>query len=246
MKVRPRRRVVAGAVVGGQAGGRPEDAEGAGVQRRGHGGRPAVRHVGRGAHVRGVRQPGGPAPGPGGPGAHVPAPAGGQRPAAGVAAGAQLRLVDGRGAAGRVGGGPAERGHRGVLRGRGRGRARRFRPPAPVDGRGRGRRDDRRAVRAGVQRAVLRRLRGGRARAVHAQRGLLSAGRLFRGRARRRRPRGRPLDRTPRPPGPRGRRVRPVRRHGGRVRRAHRAQEPRLARRGVAVPVRHTGQPAQM
>jgi len=84
-----------------------EDAEGAGDQRGGDGGGAAVRDVRSDADVRGVGQPGSQTPEPGGQSADVPALARGRRPAAGVAAGAQLRLVDGRGAQGRVRGGPS-------------------------------------------------------------------------------------------------------------------------------------------
>jgi len=118
-----------------------------------------VRHVGRSAVVRGVRQPSGQAPGPNCQGSDVLAPACGQCPTAGVAASAQLRLVDGRGATDRVGGRPAKRGYRAVLRGSS-GHRSRFRP-TETDCRGRGRRRIRRLVRARVQRPVLRRLRGG-------------------------------------------------------------------------------------
>lgn len=138
-----------------------QDAEGVGHQRGGHGRRPPVRDVGRGAHVRGVRQPDGQTPGPGGQSADVLAPARGQRPAAGVAARAQLRLVDGRGAARRVRGRPQERGHGAVLRRAGRGRPSRRRAPETRGRRGRRRRRVRRVLRARVQRPVLRRLRRG-------------------------------------------------------------------------------------
>lgn len=84
-----------------------EDAEGAGDERGNDGGGAAVRDVGRDADVRGVGQSGSQTPEPGGQGADVSALARGRRPAADVAAGAQLRLVDGRGAEGRVGVGPA-------------------------------------------------------------------------------------------------------------------------------------------
>jgi len=136
-----------------------------------------VRHVGRGAVVRGVRQPCGQAPGPDCQGADVLAPARGQCPAAGVATSAQLRLVNGRRAPNRVGGRPAKRGHCAVLRCSG-GRRPRFRP-AKTDCRGRGRRLVCCLVRARVQRPVLRRFRGGRARAIHTKRRLLLAGRLL-------------------------------------------------------------------
>lgn len=162
-----------------------------------------------------------------------------------MATGAQLRLVHGRGAADRVGGRPAERSHRAVLRRalrRGPGR----RPPA-TDRRGRGLRRGRRLVRARHQRALLRRLRRGRARAVHTQRRLLPAAGLFRGRSGRAdRPHGRHRRRWPTARVAGRRRVRAVRRHGGHVRPAHRAQEPGLARRGVPVPVRHSREPGQM
>lgn len=136
-----------------------ENGQSAGDQRRGHGGRPPVHDVRHGSNVRNVRQPRGQAPGPGCQGPDVPALARGERAAVGVAAGAQLRLVDGRGAAGRVGGRSAECGHGAVLRRAGRGRARRRPPETGLRGRGRG--SVGRVLRARVQRAVLRRLRRG-------------------------------------------------------------------------------------
>jgi len=176
-----------------------------------------VHHVGRCAVVRGVRQPSGQAPGSDCQGSDVLALARGQCPAAGVAASAQLRLVDGRGASDRVGGRPSKRGHGAVLRGSGRRRPL-FRPSA-TNRRGRGHSRVRRLVRARIQRSVLRRFRGGRARAVHTKRRLLLAGRLLGRRA------SQDHQWTPV-----GHRVRPVRRHGGHLRSADSAQEPRLAR----------------
>lgn len=193
-----------------------------------------MRDVGHGADVRNVRQPRGQAPGPDGQGSDVPAPARGERATPGVAACAQLRLVDGRGAAGRVGGRPAERGHRTVLRRAGRGRAHRRPPETGRRDRGRGRVG--RVLRARVQRAVLRRFRRGRARPVHTERRLLPAGRMLGHRAR---PVGR---RTP----PLRRGVRAVRGHRRAVRFPHRHQEPRLARRRVPLQVRHPSEPAKM
>jgi len=192
-----------------------------------------VRHVGLGAVVRGVRQPCGQAPGPDCQGADVLAPARGQRPAAGVATSAQLRLVNGRRAPDRVGGRPAKRGHRAVLRGSGGPRPR-FRP-AKTDSCGRGRCRVRRLLRAGVQRTVLRRFRGGRASAIHTERRLLLAGRLL-GRCARQ---GHQWTQV-------GHRVRPVRSDGGHVRSANCSQEPRLARRRVPLPVWHPSQPPKM
>lgn len=221
--------IVAGKCVPGQQ----DNVESAGYQHRGNGGWPVVRHVGRGAIVRGVRQPSGQAPGSDCQGAYVLASACGQCPAAGVAASAQLRLVDGRGAADRVGGRPTKRGYRAVLRGSS-GHRSRFRA-AETGRRGRGRRRVRRLVRARVQRPVLRRLRGGRACAVHTKRRLLLAGRILGCRARQ----GHQWT-------PVGHCVCLIRRDGGHLRSADRAQEPRLARRRVPLPVRHSSQPTKM
>lgn len=149
------------------AGGpRHKDAESVGDQCGRYGGRAAVHHVGRVADVRRVGQPGGQAPGRGGQGADIAALARGQRTTAGVAASTQLRLVDGRGAARRVGGRSTERDHRPAVRRAGRDRV--VRGQAPSAGRRASRDRHGRIVRARVQRALLRWLCGGRARAVHA------------------------------------------------------------------------------
>lgn len=158
-----------------------QDVENSGDQRRGHGSRPSVRDVGLDADVRHVRQSYGQTPGSDSQGVNVPTLARGQRQTACMAASAQLRLVNGRGATNRVDGRPTERGHRAVLCRADSCGARRCpsSQPAATDRLGSGHGRVRRLVRARIQRAVLRRFCGGRARAVHTQRRLLSAGRLF-------------------------------------------------------------------
>lgn len=96
---------------------------------------------------------------------------------------------------------------------------------------GAGRRSDRHTVRAGVQHVLLRGLRAGRARAVHAQRGLLFPVRVRVRRA------GAPSGTQVAQDGA-GRGA-----HG--VRGAHGHQKQRLARRRVAVPFGGARQPAQ-
>jgi len=134
-----------------------------------------------------------------------------------MAASAQLRLVDGCGASDRVGGRPTERSYRAILRGPG-GCHPRFRPPE-MDCRGLSRNRVRRLVHSRVQRLVLRRFRGGRARTVHTKRGLLLVGWLLGRRARQ-------VNQW----SPVNRRVRTVCHDSGHIQSADRAQESRLAR----------------
>jgi len=205
-------------IIAGYCGpGLQENAKSAGDQYRGDDRRPVVRHVGRGSVVRGVRQSDGQTPGPDCQVADIPAPACGQCPVACVATSAQLRLVDGRGASDRVGGRPTERGYRAILRGPGGCRPR-FRPPE-MDCRGLSRLRVRRLVHSCVQRFVLRRFRGGRARVVHTTHGLLLVGWLFGRRARQ-------VNQW----SPVNRRVCTVCRDGGHIWSADCTQESRLAR----------------